>query len=221
MEINFNRRHFLRSVALSGGAPLILAQKIALPSENSLPPQEKSNPLAPGANRNPDTSARELTVAGLQLIASKDVKANEQSIHRAIDKAAALKVDFLLTPEGSLSGYYPDFDRLVVQAAVQRLAQNAKERGVGLLLGTCYKELEEDTPSLLVGPNSKPSEPREYCYDQIRVYAPNGEFLGAYSKILLCSSIYRPGTGEMRDYVAGTLRTFQWEGICFWNADLQ
>ena len=149
------------------------------------------------------------------MLASKDVQANESAVHRAIDQAAGVKADFLLTPEGSLSGYYPYFNRLVVADAVERLAQHAKASHVGLLLGTCYKEMEEDGPRATLKRLGVSAEPHEYCYDQVRVYAPSGEYLGAYSKILLCSPLYHPGTGEMRDYVAGTLRTFSWDGLCF------
>jgi hypothetical protein len=54
---------------------------------------ESVSPAAAGErNLNPP---RELTVAGFVLLASKDVKANEQAIHRAIAKAADIKVDFL------------------------------------------------------------------------------------------------------------------------------
>jgi len=148
------------------------------------------------------------------MLASKDVQAKESAIHRAIDRAAGVKADFLLTPEGSLSGYYPDFDRVMVSNAIERLAQHARASHVGLLLGTCYKEMEEESPRATLKRLGITTERPEYCYDQVRVYAPSGEYLGACSKILLCSSLYHPGTGEMRDYVAGTLRLFSWDGIC-------
>jgi predicted amidohydrolase len=209
------RRDFISSTAISGGSALILGEKIALAGENSGEYHEKSASSASAGDGNTEASPRELTVAGFQMLASKDVKVNEQAIHRAIVKAGDIKADFLLTPEGSLSGYYADFDRVAVFEAVQRVAQHAKELRVGLLLGTCYKELEDDPLSSVVTTGTTPAKRREYCYDQVRAYAPNGEYLGVHSKILLCSSIYRPGTGEMRDYVAGTLRTFLWKRICF------
>ncbi len=215
MVKDIDRRDFIRSAAISGGSAFILGQKYAQAGEKLPEYHEKLVSPASAGERNTESSPRELTVAGFQLLASKDVKANEQAIHRAIVKAADIKADFLLTPEGSLSGYYADFDRVVVLEAVQRVAQHAKESRVGLLLGTCYKELEDDPLSSFITPRSVPGERHEYCYDQVRAYAPSGEYLGAHSKILLCSSIYRPGTGEVRDYIAGTLRTFNWNGICF------
>ena len=152
---------------------------------------------------------------GLQILKSNDIKANEQAIRRAIDQAAAVKADFLLTPEGSLSGYHPNFDRAAVADAVQRVAEHAKKARVGLLLGTCYKEMEDDRAGSPVKRSEGPGTLREYCYDQVRVYAPDGEYLGAHSKILLCTPLHHPGTGEMREYVTGKLRTYSWGGICF------
>lgn len=68
------------------------------------------------------------------------------------------------------------------------------------MLGTCYQESGHD---------------RVTCYNQVRVYAPDGNYLGAYSKILRCSSLDHPGTGEMEEYGEGELRTFDWNGIRF------
>ena len=44
---------------------------------------------------------------------------------------------------------------------------------VGLMLGTCYKESRNG---------------KEFCFNQVRVYTPEGDFKGAYSKILRCSN---------------------------------
>jgi predicted amidohydrolase len=139
-------------------------------------------------------------IAGIQLRQSRDVAANEAGIRAALEQAAAAGAHFLLTPEGSLSGYYADFDGAEVRAAADRLAAAAAEAGVGLALGTCYKEVEGE---------------REWCFNQVRVHTPEGEYLGYHAKILRCSLLAHPGTGEMRDYVEGTLRTFDWRGVCF------
>ena len=104
MVQDIDRRDFIRSAAISGGSALILSQKNALAGEKLPEHREKSVGPASAGERNIESSPRELTVAGFQLLASKDVKANEQAIHRAIVKAADIKADFLLTPEGSLSG---------------------------------------------------------------------------------------------------------------------
>ncbi len=141
-----------------------------------------------------------LRVSGVQMAVTDDVAANESRIVRAIEQAAADGADFLLTPEGSLSGYRAGFDRAEVADAAERLAVCARAAGVGLALGTCYKEAQDD---------------REYCYNQVRIYAPGGEFLGCHAKILRCSPLDHPGTGEMTDYVEGTLRTFEHGGVRF------
>jgi len=141
-----------------------------------------------------------LRIAGAQIAVTNDVAANEERIVRAIQQAAEHEADFLLTPEGSLSGYRADFDRSLVADAVESVAEAARNAGVGLALGTCYKELEGET---------------EYCYNQIRIYTPEGDYLGYHAKILRCSPLDHPGTGEMRSYVEGTLRTFEHRGMRF------
>jgi predicted amidohydrolase len=139
-------------------------------------------------------------VAGIQMRQSRAVAENEAEILAALRRAGADGAHFLLTPEGSLSGYYAGFDREEVAAATARLSAAAAQAGVGLALGTCFKEVEEG---------------EEFCYNQVRVYSPGGEYLGYHAKILRCSRLAHPGTGEMRDYVEGRLRTFEWEGRRF------
>lgn len=141
-----------------------------------------------------------ITVTGAQMLVTKDVQQNEKRIFNGIDEAAANGADFLLTPESAVSGNYPDFDREQVTEAVNRIAQKAKNAGIGLILGTCYKQIEDGN---------------EYCYNQARVYAPSGEYLGFYAKILRCSSLEYPGSGAMSRYIEGVPRIFEWEGIKF------
>ncbi|MDR3688750.1 MAG: carbon-nitrogen hydrolase family protein [Fimbriimonas sp.] len=136
-------------------------------------------------------------VAGLQMTVSRDIEANKEVILRAIDRAAQVQTEFLLTPEGSLSGYHAGFDQGILEGALASVTAYAKARGVGILLGTCFKGSEA------------------LCYNQVRVYSPLGEYLGAHSKILLCSSLRHPGDGEMSAYAGGALRTFTWKGVCF------
>ena len=145
-------------------------------------------------------SIKTLTISGLQMPVTNDVARNEKRILEAIKKASKAGADFLVTPEGSLSGYTPNFDRLQVAGAVERLTAAAKEHKVGLLLGTCFKELTDG---------------KEQCYNQVRVYTPQGEYLGYHAKILRCSDLNSPGSGEMTDYAQGRLRTFEWNGISF------
>lgn len=43
-------------------------------------------------------------IAGLQMMVTRDIDANERRILEGIEKAAQSGADFLVTPEGSLSG---------------------------------------------------------------------------------------------------------------------
>src|SRR4030042_802883 len=141
-----------------------------------------------------------IKMAGYQMIVSNDINSNKQKILAGMQVAINEGADFLVTPEGSLSGYTGNFDQGQLQKALSEIESAAKEHKIGLMLGTCFKEVAGGT---------------EYCYNQVRIYAPDGQFMGAYSKILRCSSLDFPGTGEMLDYVEGELMTFNWEGNTF------
>lgn len=136
-----------------------------------------------------------LRVSGAQLDVTKDVDRNFQNVIDAIDAACEQGADILLTPEGSLSGYTPEFDRSHVEAALDAITDHAKSRGVGLALGTCF------------------IESNDLCYNQIRFYSKNGEYLGFHSKILRCGSIEAEPRGEINHYATTDLRTFEFEGI--------
>lgn len=141
-----------------------------------------------------------LRILGLQMLVGDDVAANLARILRGIDLAVRSQADWLVTPEGALSGYRSGFDRNEVAEATERVAATAREAGVGLMLGTCYKVLDDA---------------HEHCYNQVRIYSPEGEYLGFHAKILRCSFLHYPGTGEMSEYVEGALRTFHWRGVGF------
>jgi predicted amidohydrolase len=161
---------------------------------------------------------RELRVAGMQMVVSDDdVNANEASLAAAIDRAAAEGATFLLTPEGSLSGYRADFDRVEVADAVDRLAGRAADLGLGLLLGTCYKEIGTFGSFPFRLRSERPFAPseQEVCYNQVRVYSPSGEYLGFHSKIQLVTSSRPAGLWETRNFVSDPLRTFEWDGVRF------
>jgi len=138
----------------------------------------------------------ELRVALAQMPVTDDVQANVEHILRALDFAAAQNADILLTPEGSLSGYTHQFDVRAVADGLAAVTARAKAAGVGLALGTCFVE-----------PDGK-------CYDQLRLYAPDGRYLGFHSKILLCGTLEDPPEGEINHYVVAPLRTFAFPGVC-------
>jgi len=139
-------------------------------------------------------------IAALQMLVMPDVAENEARILAGVDRAAADGADFLLTPEGSLSGYHSDFDGAEVEAAVGRVTAAARAAHVGLALGTCYKEKDGGSG---------------VCYNEVRIYDPGGDYLGHHAKILRCSPIAHPGTGEMVQFAEGTLRTFEWRELRF------
>jgi len=141
-----------------------------------------------------------ITLAGLQMNTTRNITINKEQIIKAIHEAAKAGADFLVTPEGSLSGYTNEFNQHELSKALTEIISVAKKANIGLMLGTCYKDTVNE---------------KEFCYNQVRVYAPEGHFLGAYSKILRCSNLDLPGSGEMVDYVEGNLRTFDWHGLRF------
>jgi len=141
-----------------------------------------------------------VVLMGLQMQVTSDIDRNLEQILEGLGKAAAIKASFLVTPEGSLSGYNSHFNQDELSKALESLTSAARQINVGLMMGTCYKETVKG---------------KEYCYNQVRVYSPSGKFEGAYSKILRCSPLDLPGTGEMNDYVEGDLKVFDLDGIKF------
>jgi predicted amidohydrolase len=146
------------------------------------------------------TTPGSIKIAGLQMNVTREIQKNKQTILSHIRLAAEDGARFLVTPEGSLSGYRADFDQEELSLALREVRTMARVHGIGLFLGTCFKEMVDN---------------REITYNQIRVYAPDGSFLGAHSKILLCSPVTTPGTGEMHDYGQGYLKTIEWAGLRF------
>ncbi len=131
---------------------------------------------------------------------TSNIRENKDLIIDGIRKAAEAGASFLVTPEGSLSGYTSNFNQDELAVALGEVVTIAEKMKIGLLLGTCYKEKVNGTL---------------YCFNQVRVYTPDGKYCGAYSKILRCSNMEMPGTGEMTDYVEGNLKAFDWNGFRF------
>jgi predicted amidohydrolase len=137
-----------------------------------------------------------LVLSGLQMTVTNNIKNNQEQIINGIHKAAQEGANFLVTPEGSLSGYTSNFNQSELSVAIEEIRAAAGKMKVGLILGTCYKELIKG---------------KEFCFNQVRVYAPDGHFMGEYSKILRCSNLDAPGSGEMVEYIEGELKIFNWE----------
>ncbi len=173
---------------LSSIVTLLLLQVLSIPLTFGQP--------APGAKK----AMPEIRLAGLQMLVGSDIRKNKEQILEGITRAATEGATFLVTPEGSLSGYTSDFNQEELSRALEEVRTAARNMKVGLMLGTCFKEVIKG---------------KEYCFNQVQVYTPEGQSLGNYSKILRCSELDVPGTGEMAEYAEGTLRTFEWEGCRF------
>jgi predicted amidohydrolase len=135
-----------------------------------------------------------IRVAGFQMPVSNEIRRNTDRICAAIRWAARARAEILLTPEGSLSGYRPDFDVQDAAGALDRVTALARRLRVGLALGTCFVEADGK------------------CYNQVRFYRPSGEFLGFHSKTLLCAGLGRAASpkDEINHYAVRRLRVFSW-----------
>ncbi|NQZ71076.1 MAG: carbon-nitrogen hydrolase family protein [Lentisphaeria bacterium] len=141
--------------------------------------------------------SRELRVAAFQMSVSLDVAENVAKLKAAIDKAAEDGAEILLSPEGSLSGYTHEFDAADVEEALATITDYAKEKGIGLALGTCFIETDG------------------LCYNQLRFYKPDGEYLGFHSKTLCCGTMEKEPQGEVQHYAVKPLEVFQWrDDLC-------
>ena len=117
---------------------------------------------------------RKLAIYGLQMPTTINVSQNVKLIKKHIPLAKETGADFLQTPEGSVSGYYPDFDMNEVADAVLGLADMAKHNELGLFLGTCFKKK--------FGAHIK-------IFNQIRTYNSQGNLISEYSKIMNCHKL--------------------------------
>lgn len=136
-----------------------------------------------------------LRCAMAQIAVTDVISDNYTRIERAIQFAGREKADILLTPEGALSGYNHTFDRAENAAALRETERLAASLGVGMALGTCNEEADGQ------------------CYNEVRFYDPQGNFLGFHTKTLRCGSMEEPSVGELNHYGVRPLRTFDFCGI--------
>ena len=120
----------------------------------------------------------ELSIAVAQISVTADILENKKGILRAIEFAIARNADVLITPEGSLSGYTPQFDERLAQDALSKVT-GAASGNLALALGTCFVESDGN------------------CYNQIRFYDGDGEYRGFHSKTLTCGSLSDPPRGKL------------------------
>ena len=108
-------------------------------------------------------------IAGAQIPVGSDIEINKKEIFKALDWAKENKVDHLLTPEGSLSGYCTDWKQKLPQLfeSLQEVEEYQKKCGVGLHVGTNFQERENRG---------------DIFKNQIRHYNHKGNFQGATNK---------------------------------------
>lgn len=115
-------------------------------------------------------------LGGAQIPCTPYIGKNIDTIKKAIDWAADNKVDYLVTPEASLSGYQVGFDkdRDTLTNALAEIETYAAEKKVGLCLGTLWVE------------NGPPgNEDQRVKRNQIRYYSKDGQYVGATNKSVL------------------------------------
>jgi predicted amidohydrolase len=125
------------------------------------------------------------------------INQNLAAISRAIDYAIAERADVLVTPEGSLSGYIPDFNAEATTRALAEVVGKARAGHLALALGTCFEEPDD-----------------RQRYDEVRLYDAEGAFLGFHAKVLLCRRVADPSSkGEIDTFRTRPIRTFQLNGL--------
>jgi len=110
-----------------------------------------------------------IRLAGAQIPVTPYTQTNVMEIRRAIDWASENNVDYLVTPEASLSGYTADFNNDFNRTVdgLAEIEKYAAAKNVGLCLGTLWDENEDGN---------------SVRRNQIRFYQNNGNFLGYVNK---------------------------------------
>lgn len=148
---------------------------------------------------NDDLWQGKIRIGGAQFPVTPFVNLNTRTIKAAIDWAAENKVDYLLTPEASLSGY-SSFFKQVPSVLIEKLSEVEKyaaEKRVGLCLGTLWLEN---------GPPDK--EHIKIPRNQIRFYSKEGNFVGATNKTV-CTPLDDQLGIKRQDIITGNLLPFE------------
>lgn len=129
-------------------------------------------------------------IAGAQLAFTDTVAGNVAKIVSAIERAGSEGADFLVVPEMMLTGYHNKW-----------LREDAEE-GYGAVAAACA---EARVCGLIGGGEWRDG----VCYNQVRVYDPDGTYLGAHAKTLLT-------TGDAKQFgPGGPLHTWEVKGLRF------
>lgn len=120
-----------------------------------------------------------MRIAGAQIPLVDDAKVNLETIKASVDWAADNQCDYLLTPEGSLSGYEsPSWNINTckdTEWAIEKLLDYSVLKGVGLVLGTLWLEDKDNPPKHHMAGGT-------VCNQQ-RVYDKSGNLLGVHNKV--------------------------------------
>ena len=117
-----------------------------------------------------------ITFAGAQIPVSYDYKKNVTTIKKAIDYAESVNAHYLVTPEGSLTGFITDFDTRDGRTeqdlidALNEVVDYASSKNVGLFLGTMWLQEENG---------------EKVRRTQIRVYSRDGKYIDHTNKTLI------------------------------------
>jgi predicted amidohydrolase len=110
-------------------------------------------------------SVQRVTLA--QVATTRNIADNLARARAAFQHARNDGADWILFPEGFLSGYYAGFHQDEVAAAFTEVEQLCRHSQVTGLIGTVWKEAGK-------------------IYNQIRIVSPAGELVGQYAKTCLC-----------------------------------
>jgi len=119
-----------------------------------------------------------IRIGGAQIPVTPSIQTNADTIKQAIDWASENNVDYLVTPEASLSGYSINcLDKKLPDLilALGEIEAYAKEKTVGLCLGTIWQEIYKTDTGELSTVNK----------NQIRYYTPDGIYLGSSGKTVM------------------------------------
>ncbi len=105
--------------------------------------------------------ARRITLA--QLKTSHELDRNLASMKKAFEQAGREAAEWILFPEGMLSGYHGDIDQAAVESAFVKCVELCRAHKVTALIGTSWKE------------NGK-------TFNQVRMIDASGGLIGAYAK---------------------------------------
>ena len=106
-------------------------------------------------------------VALAQLVVTRKVAENLAKARTAFQQARKDGAQWIIFPEGFLSGYYSGFVQAEVAAAFAEIRRLCRELGIVGLIGTCWKESGRTS-------------------NQIRIVGPTGQLIGRYAKTCLC-----------------------------------